>query len=53
MVVLGLVVLGVVHSRFAPSWEWSVIGIVALGMVVLGLVQVPIELQQLVDYKRT
>jgi hypothetical protein len=41
MVVLGLVVLGMVHSRYGPFWEWSVLGMVALGMVVLGLVQVP------------
>jgi ABC-type tungstate transport system substrate-binding protein len=47
MVVLGLIVLGMVHSRSGPFWEWSVLGMVAfgmvvLGMVVLGLVEVPL-----------
>ncbi len=30
-----------VHSRYGPFWEWSVLEMVVLGMVVLGLVQVP------------
>jgi hypothetical protein len=38
MVVLGLVVLGMVYSRYGPFWGWLVLGMVALGMVFLGLV---------------
>jgi hypothetical protein len=29
------------RSRYGPFWEWSVLGMAATGMVVLGLVHVP------------
>ncbi len=29
-----------VHSRYGPFWEWTVLGMVILRMVVLGLVLV-------------
>ncbi len=46
MVVLELVIVGMVHSRYGPLWEWLVLekvtlGMVVIGWVVLGLIQVP------------
>jgi hypothetical protein len=31
---VGLVILGMVHSRYGLFWEWLVLGVVILGIVV-------------------